>query len=127
MNRPGGHQPIHLYVRLERDVDGYPPFETEELDAIMLGNGIARLLSAPVFAHGLARDDQVSVKHLEDGQTWVTGLHQPSGRSTMRVVTLDGIEDDQAIRLVERMGCLGSSTQFGVIAVDCPPEVSVNK
>jgi hypothetical protein len=49
----------HVYVELQRDKDGYPPYEVEEIDAAPLGSGRFRIDGIPVFVYGLSKGDQL--------------------------------------------------------------------
>ena len=115
---------VHLLVQLQRDEQGYPPFEAEEIDAVELGGGLCRLESAPTFARGLAVGDVVRAVAWEGG-LWVDALHEPGGHSTMRVVGLRGSRTDEAARLVQDLGCAVSTGQLDLLVVDVPPGVRV--
>ena len=117
-------RPVHVRVQLERDESGYPPFEAEELDAVELGGGLLRLTTAPTFAHGLANGDVVRAVEWEDA-LWVDALHEPSGRSVIRVVGLGSGSTADAEALVRERGCDVRAGQLGLAVVDLPPEVPV--
>lgn len=115
---------MHVRVQLERDGSGYPPFEAEELDAVELGGGLLRLTTAPTFAHGLANGDVVRAVQWQDA-LWVDALHEPSGRSVVRVVGLGGRSTAAAEALVQEWGCDVRAGQLGLTVVDVPAGVCV--
>jgi len=121
---------LHIYVKLERDEDGYPPYEVEELDALELDEGMCRIVGIPVFARGLAVDDVVAVTRLEtDGTLWATTVEAPSGHWTARVVPWIAGPADAAtvVATFLRAGCRAHATPFGPVAVDVPPTVPANR
>jgi hypothetical protein len=118
----------HVYVALERDEDGYPPFDTEEIDASSLGGGRYRINGIPVFVFGLAKGDIVKVVATRDDERrWVTEVLEPSGHLTARVIPWDaGTLEDVAVRL-SGLGCLAHATPYGIVAVDVPPEAPTER
>lgn len=69
----------HGHVTLQRDEDGYPPYEVEEIDASPVGGGRYRIEGIPVFVHGLARGDIAKVaRTVGDERTWVTEVLEPA-------------------------------------------------
>ena len=78
---------MHAYVSLEQDEDGYPPFDSEELDVELRHDGACTVVGVPVFTNGIAVDDIVSVVQTEDDDRWwVTSVMLASGHGTVRVV-----------------------------------------
>jgi hypothetical protein len=122
--QPGRH--VHLHVQLKQDASGYPPFEAEELDAVELGGGLLRLVVPPTFAHGLAKHDVVQAVDWED-KLWVNALHEPSGHSVIRVVGLNNGPTDDAERIVRDLGCDPFTSHLGLLVVDVPPGVPVER
>lgn len=115
----------HVYVALQRDSDGYPPYDTEEIDAVHIGGDRYRLVAVPVFAYGLAVGDVVRVvRVVGDARLWVAEVLEESGHWTARIVPAKSTESDSVVRSFQEAGCLAHPTPFGLIAVDVPATVS---
>ncbi|MEV4514368.1 DUF4265 domain-containing protein [Dactylosporangium sp. NPDC049525] len=114
----------HVYVALERDADGYPPFEAEEIDAVEVGRGRFRIEGIPVFVYGMARGDVVRVKRTRgDDRLWVTAVVSNSEHWTSRVVPVDRTTLEQVAQQFVALGCDAHATAFGMVAVDVPASV----
>ena len=114
---------MHAYVSLEQDEDGYPPFDSEELEVELRHDGACTVVGVPVFTNGIAVDDIVSVVQTEDDDRWwVTSVMLASGHGTVRVVPHGHTSFDQIVAELEAVGCAAHGTDFGVVAVDVPPE-----
>lgn len=115
---------MKAYVSLEQDEDGYPPFDSEELDVELRHDGACTVVGVPVFTNGIAVDDIVSVVQTEDDDRWwVTAVMLASGHGTVRVVPHGDTSPDQIVAELAALGCAAQGTDFGVVAVDVPPEV----
>ena len=115
---------MHAYVSLEQDEDGYPPFESEELDVELRHDGACTVVGIPVFTNGIAVDDIVSVIQTdEDDRWWVTSVMLASGHGTVRVVPFGETSFDEIVAELEAVGCVAHGTDFGVVAVDVLPDV----
>ena len=118
--------PLHAYVALEQDEDGYPPFDTEELEVEMRHDGACTVLVVPVFTSGIAVDDIVSVVQVEDDDRWwVTGVLLASGRGTARVAPLGVTTADEVVAEFAALGCPALATEHGLVTADLPPDVDV--
>lgn len=118
----------HVHVALERDENGYPPFDTEEIDASSLGGGRYRIDGIPVFVSGLAKGDIVKViATRDDDRRWVTEVLEPSGHLTARVVPwdIDALRDVAA--RFRSLDCLAQATDYGVVAIDIPPSAPAGR
>lgn len=115
---------MHAYVSLEQDEDGYPPFDTEELDVELRHDGACTVLGVPVFTNGIAVDDVVSVVQTEDDDRWwVTSVMLASGRGTVRVVPFGVTTFEDVVAELEAIGCAAHGTPHGLVAVDVPADV----
>jgi hypothetical protein len=115
---------MHAYVSLEQDEDGYPPFDSEELVVELRHDGACTVVGVPVFTNGIAVDDIVSVIQTEDDDRWwVTSVMLASGHGTVRVVPHGDTSFDQVVAELHAIGCVAHGTDFGVVAVDVPPDV----
>ena len=116
---------VHVYVSLERDDDGYPPFEVEELDAVRESPGRCRNLGAPVFAYGLAPGDVVNVVKVmgEGDQLWVTEVLEPSDNWLARVSTHGECTDEDAVSVFRSLGCDAHATPYSLVTVVVPASV----
>jgi predicted RNA-binding protein with TRAM domain len=118
----------HVYVELQRDEDGYPPYEVEQIDAAALGSGRFRIDGIPVFVYGLAKGDVVQGVRVagEDDRVWVSEVLETSGHWTARVLPADAAMLDKTADRFTRIGCQAHSTPFGLVAVDVPPKTSAD-
>jgi hypothetical protein len=116
----------HIYVELQKDEHGYPPYEFEEIDAAPLGSGRFRIDAIPVFVYGLAKGDVVKGVRVigEDERIWVSEVLEHSGHWTARVLPVDAAAHDQTADRFTKIGCYAYSTPFGLVAVDVPPKTS---
>lgn len=111
----------HVYVSLERDEDGYPPFDVEEIDATSLGGARYRIEGIPVFVYGLAPGDVVKVVRVHgEERLWVSEVLEQAGHWTSRVVPKDLATLDDVASLFQELGCRAHATPFGLVAVDVP-------
>lgn len=120
-------QRVHVYVAIEQDSDGYPPYSVEELDATPQNGDRYRIESIPVFVYGMSKYDVVQVVRVkDDSRLWVERTAEPSGHWTVRVLPVapDGLEE-VAAQFV-KLGCHSHATPFGLVAVDVPPGVPVS-
>ncbi len=118
----------HIYVSLERDETGYPPYEMEELDATELGRGQFRIEGIPVFVYGIARGDVVRAERAPgDDRLWVTEVVSNSDHWTSRVVPVDKTTFDQVARQFVALGCDAHTTPYGMVAVDVPGSVPAER
>ena len=116
----------HVYVELQKDEHGYPPYEFEEIDAAPLGSGRFRIDAIPVFVYGLAKGDVVKGVRVigEDERIWVSEVLEPGGHWTARVLPADAAAHDQTADRFTKIGCHAYPTSFGLVAVDIPPKTS---
>lgn len=83
-----------VFVRLERDTSGFPPWDQEELWALEDGPGRFVLDGVPMFAQELSHRDTVAAVP-EKGQWFVTDVLERGGHSTIQVILLqDGAHDE---------------------------------
>lgn len=115
---------MHAYVSLEQDEDGYPPFDSEELDVELRHDGACTVVGVPVFTNGIAVDDIVSVVQTEDDDRWwVTSVMLASGHGTVRVVPFAETTFEEVVAELEAIGCSAQGTEHGLVAVDVPADV----
>ena len=116
--------PVHVLVTVERDEDGYPPFDAEELDAVEVEGGRYRVTSAPTFVHGIAADDVVRVVAVQGEEgLWVAEVVEESGHWVARLVTREPTSPEQVVAELEAQGCGVHLGRLGVVVVDVPPDV----
>jgi hypothetical protein len=98
-------------------------FRAEEVDAIWVEPGGAKLTNPPAFARGLASGDVVSV--VERGEeVWFNSLVERGDHSTIRVIGRHGHPVTDAAAVVENRGGRVVGTALdGFLAVDIGPEV----
>jgi hypothetical protein len=119
-----GRDVVHAYVSLEQDEDGYPPFDTEELEVELRHDGACTVVAVPAVTNGIAVGDIVSVVRVEDDDRWwVTSVMLASGHGTVRVVPFGDTTFDQVVTELAAIGCVAHGTDHGLVAVDVPPDV----
>ena len=115
---------MQAYVSLEQDEDGYPPFDTEEIEVELRHDGACTVVGVPVFTNGIAVDDIVSVVQTEDDDRWwVTSVLLASGHGTVRVAPSAGTTVEEVVAELAAIGCAAQGTPHGLVAVDVPAEV----
>jgi hypothetical protein len=116
--------PVKVIVLLEQDNADYPPVDYEELWTTPLGEGLFRVENIPFFARGIARGDIVSAG-VEDEDLIFQEVAEQSGHSTIRLI----VYNEHAVpAIVERFlnqGCDAETTFTKLVALDVPPEVSM--
>ncbi|GAB3716486.1 DUF4265 domain-containing protein [Mariniluteicoccus flavus] len=115
----------HLWIALEQDDDGYPPFVEEELHATAVGPDLYRIDRAPAFAYGIAVGDVVATTTTEDGRVWATSVAVEGDHWCARVVPLGGVEMGRVVKVFTSMGVNASATDYGVVTLDVPAGVEV--
>lgn len=108
----------HIWIGLERDADGYPPYAQEQLHVEQLGEDLVELSSTPVFAPGLAVGDVLRTRAASDGESWATDVVRQGDHWCSRVVPLNGYPAERAVEVFNSMGCAAHKTQFGLVTVD---------
>src|SRR5688500_15841993 len=107
----------HVHVSLERDEDGYPPFDVEEIDATELGRDRFRIEGIPVFVYGMARGDVVRVERAPgDDRLWVTEVVTSGDHWTSRVLPADETALQRVAQQFVALGCHAHATPFGMVA-----------
>jgi len=118
---------VHVYVSLERDKSGYPPFEVEELDASLEKGDRFRIESIPVFVYGLARFDVVKIVRVDgDARLWVERPLEASGHWTVRILPRDRLGLETVAGEFRAQGHHSYATPFGLVAVDVAPAADVS-
>lgn len=118
---------VHVYVAVERDEDGYPPVDAEELDAVAVGVDQFELLSAPAFAYGIAPGDILRAAEGQDGSLWATEVVRSSAAWLARVIPREGRPTAPVAEEFARLGCATRSTRFALVTVVVPPSVPAAK
>ena len=114
-----------VYIALERDESGYPPWEEEVLRACSEGFGDRfRIKSSPTFVRGLSYGDVVHVVSVGE-RRYVDEVLSSAGHSTVRVVLFKDDAHDSLIALGPALGCDVDHTEIqGLFSIDVPPAVS---
>jgi len=114
-----------LFFALERDSDGYPPWEEEELWGEPVGDSLFRLTVTPTFARGISDSDVVHAVPFE-GRLYVDRLVRSGGHSTIRIVLFDDDAHDELLEICDDNQCRALHTEIpGLFSIDVPPESSV--
>ena len=124
-----------IVVRTIRDESGYPPVEYEDIWARQIAEGQYEVDNVPFFARGLRIGDVVSVTRSDDFQLLISNVLRASDHSTLRVIVFRDSPDkrlleERVLDLRLSLASKGCSTELsyipGLIAVDVPPQVSLD-
>jgi hypothetical protein len=100
---------LAIWLDADEDDPEWPPFASEVLWAERVDDDRFRVETIPLFARGVARGDVVEAGFAR-GTWWVTGVVEPGGAVTVRVLLADGADTD-AIR--DALHAEGADTQDG--------------
>lgn len=115
-------EPEPLFITLERNAVGYPPWDEEELWGHRIGHNAYELSVVPTFANGLCLGDVVKVAP-HQGRRYVVELISAGGHSTVRVVLFEDDAHDSLLELARRHGADPHHTEIpGYFAIDVPPQ-----
>jgi hypothetical protein len=118
---------IKVLFELNRDEDGYPPVEVEQLWAEPLGTHRYRIDNVPFFVKGISCQDIVEAVADSAGELRYRSLITASARSTLRVIVFRNSPDTRPIvdrvadlrRHLEQTGCSTELSYLpGLVAVD---------
>lgn len=116
-----------VHFLLTPDADGYPPASGETLWAEELGGSLYRIDNIPFYVTGIAVGDVVEARVIEGNLTFV-GLLQPSGHSTIRIVTYDPDAVSDVREQFDRLGCTAELlSNSKLIAVDVPRDIDLTQ
>ena len=114
------HETRHMLVPLDRDENGYPPYETEEVDVTPAGEGLWQVERSPVFAYGFAVGDVLSGEVSASGELWATAVVSSAGNWCARVLPVGGGDLASVVAAFEQSGCAARATRFGLVVVEPP-------
>jgi hypothetical protein len=112
---------------MDRDEDGYPPFEVESLWATCRDDGY-ELDNIPFYAKGVALCDIVSAEAADDGALVFDRVVKRGGHSTYRIWLLQDRSSEAVQRAADFLVGHGLSVEGdipGLLAIDVPPTVSL--
>jgi hypothetical protein len=114
----------HIQIRLRRDSDGWPPFETEEIDAEEIGDHTYRICAPPAFARRLAVGDVVTTRCFGHSPThWVESIVESSGNSTLRIIVRRGTSETDVLDMLGKLGLQPLPTALeGMFVIDVPAD-----
>jgi hypothetical protein len=116
-----------VWVALERDESGYPPWEEEWLWAERVGGPEFRVTAVPTFARGLSAFDIVHAVKVKESlvaepRWFAERVVMSSGHSTLRVILFRDEAHDALLRICADQGCQASHTELpGLFGIDVPP------
>ncbi|HEX5357228.1 MAG TPA: DUF4265 domain-containing protein [Aquabacterium sp.] len=112
---------------LEKDEDGYPPFDWEGIWAEPAGEGFWLLDNIPFFVYEISNRDIVRANE-EDGRLVFDQVHQRQGHSTLRIIFEDLDLVDVVRATLKQMGCATEGAHSKrLVAVDVGPDVSLKE
>jgi hypothetical protein len=110
------------HVKILFEIEDEGSVDIESLWAVPVPGGY-RLDNIPFYAREVACYDVVAAVASDDGALRFSGLFEPSGHSTVRIV-FESEHDVAAVReTLRRLGCGSELGQPRFLAVDVPPEV----
>jgi hypothetical protein len=130
-----GEERVKIMFRLERDDSDYPPADFEDLWAKETADGFYELDNIPFFAKPVRVGDVVSAVHGPGGELRFSGVVRPSAHATLRVIVFRDSVDQRPLPIrvdalrtaLKEMGCSTELSHVpGLVAVDVPPEASLN-
>src|SRR5260221_6074103 len=105
-----------VWFKIQQDEDGYPPVQVESLWARPFDEGKYVLDNIPFFARGVSWRDMISASQGADGNKWFSGVVNPSGHSTIRIVMFrnSGARplEERVAELRGRFAAVGCSTEL---------------
>lgn len=114
---------VKVFVKLEKDEEGYPPVDWEELWAASLGDCRYRIDNIPFYAVGISSGDSV-IAASRDNKLVVTEVVGTEGHSTVRVVVHDKSMTEHIRGELKIAGCATELSNVpGFFSVDVPPQV----
>ena len=120
-----GAAATRVAFRLERDAYGYPPADWEHLWVRESGVGEFTIDNTPFFVRGISFGDVISAAP-RDGELIFANLLRPSRHSTIRVIVFDKALVPEVRRSLRDLKCATELSHVsGLIAIDCPPEASI--
>jgi hypothetical protein len=115
---------VKVVFRLERDENGYPPFDQESVWAYDLGNGEYEIGNIPFYAQLLSCGHVVSAR-LYNGELWAESLVRASGNSTARVFVKARNDVPPLRQRLRELGCSSELDNTGrLVAINVPPQVA---
>lgn len=118
-------EPVEVWVRIEKDGDGYPKSQDwEDLWAWPLDFDNVRIVSLPFFAKGIAAGDVFTTTQADEGFTMLGNVVERGGHSTFRIWLIEKAPatPDDAMNALATLGATTELTLDRLIAVDAPRE-----
>ncbi len=117
-------EPVEVWVRIEKDADGYPKSQDwEDLWAWPLDGGNVRIVSLPFFAKGIAAGDVFTTTQADEGFTMLGSVVDRGGHSTFRIWVSENSSTapDDVMNALVALGATTELTLDRLIAVDATP------
>jgi hypothetical protein len=115
-----------MIFELTQDEDGYPPVAAEGIWVEQVDTDLYRLDNIPFYSYGVSFEDVVHGTVNELGELVFVRLHQPSKRSTFRVIVHDQTQVESVRKEIETFGCATEvNKKQQLIAVDVPEEANI--
>jgi hypothetical protein len=93
-----------IFVPMQRDEDGYPPYTIETLWAFKTGD-LYTIDNIPIFAKGISLGDIVETEIGTDGELVFDRVVTPSPNSVFRVSVADEQDRESARKEFRDLGC----------------------
>ena len=117
---------VRVRFNLEVDEDGWPPYGSEGMWAVALGNDRFELKNSPWFVPGVANGDVVRASPDSDGVLWATEVLEPSGYLTLWVIPIAagplGGSQAKVLELLTRDGVTGEGLgERPIVSIEVAP------
>jgi Domain of unknown function (DUF4265) len=100
-----------IFVPMEQDENGYPPYTVETLWAFKTGD-LHTIDNIPIFAKGISLGDIVDTEIGTDGELVFDRVVTPSQNSVFRVSVADESDRESARRAFGDLGCASEGSHI---------------
>ncbi|MEV6373744.1 DUF4265 domain-containing protein [Micromonospora musae] len=131
-NQPDGDEYIKIWFRFVPR-EGWLPYDTEGLWAVVVGSDIARISNVPFLQEGVAEGDVVRFTTDSDGVRWATERVEASGNCTVRVLPVPGGPLGRSAHAVrDTLAPLGVggeafSNELPLVAITIPADADISR
>lgn len=120
-----GGDRVKIRFEIERDAEGYPPYDSELLWARSIAAGQFVIDSIPFFVRGISPGDVVRVSE-GDHEPHFAGVVASSNNSVIRVIVFNEIDRSSVCHRLEKLGCAWEgSNMAGLFSVNIPVAVDI--
>lgn len=116
-----------ILFKLNKDEDGYPPFDYERIWAKRLTGDLWELDNVPFFVTDVSNRDTISIEKDEDGDLIFKKLEKSGGHSTIRIYFNDEKFIKEVREEIKKMGCSSEGSNIkSLVAIDIPKDCNIS-